>query len=157
MKQTILISMSFALGALSLSACDSNKNQNSPEDRPPVVNSDATPPVRSDSEGSEASANPSADTASNDQASTTTGDSVRGTGDTRPPSKVIDDTWITSKTKTALLAKSDLKARDIEVKTQRGTVTLTGSVPSRDDSDRAEQVARNIEGVRAVDNRLAVK
>ncbi len=162
MKHVQLISLSLAIGTLALAACDRNKNApNSPQDRPPIVNSDATPPARSDAAGTVV--NPNADSSAPSIARTdptlapTTGDSVPGTGDTRSATKVVDDGWITTKTKAALLAEPDLKAGDIKVETRRGTVMLSGTVSSAAHSDKASTVARGIEGVTRVENHLTVK
>jgi osmotically-inducible protein OsmY len=58
--------------------------------------------------------------------------------------------------KSALIAEKDLKARDIKVDTRSGRVQLNGTVPSPADAQRAEQLARNVEGVQGIDNRLMV-
>jgi len=63
----------------------------------------------------------------------------------------MSDTWITTKVKSALLAESDVSGLDISVETANGTVSLSGDVDSQAQIDRATAVARDIEGVRAVD------
>jgi len=69
----------------------------------------------------------------------------------------MSDTWITTKVKAALLADGDVSGLDITVETANGTVSLSGDVDSRDQIDRATAIARDIEGVRAVDTKqLAV-
>ncbi|HWI16790.1 MAG TPA: BON domain-containing protein [Vicinamibacterales bacterium] len=49
-----------------------------------------------------------------------------------------------------------LDASEIEVVVEQGEVTLTGSVESRDQKRRAEDVAESVSGVRDVTNQLRV-
>ncbi|MCD9006240.1 BON domain-containing protein [Luteimonas sp. XNQY3] len=63
----------------------------------------------------------------------------------------VSDTWITTKVKADLLATSDVSGLDIKVETTNGTVSLSGDVESRAQIERAEAVARGIEGVQRVD------
>jgi hyperosmotically inducible protein len=80
-----------------------------------------------------------------------------GTADTgRAVAQAADDTGITAKVKTALIAESQLNSKSIGVDTQNGVVTLSGTVPERAQIDRAAQVAQAVEGVKRVDNRLTV-
>src|SRR5207249_180967 len=69
----------------------------------------------------------------------------------------IKDSWITSKTKTALVTDGRVKARRIKVETQGGMVTLMGTVPNARAKDRALEMARKVQGVRAVRNELQLK
>jgi len=69
----------------------------------------------------------------------------------------IDDAAITAKVKTALIGEPGLKALQIDVDTADGVVTLSGTVDSRTNVNRAIQVAQAVQGVRSVDNRLTVK
>ena len=59
----------------------------------------------------------------------------------------IDDTWITTKVKSSLLADSDVAGLDVEVETLNGVVTLTGQVDEQSQIDHATRIARDIEGV----------
>ncbi len=59
----------------------------------------------------------------------------------------IDDTWITTKVKSSLLADTDVAGLDIEVETVNGVVTLTGQVDEQAQIDHATRIARDIEGV----------
>ncbi len=68
----------------------------------------------------------------------------------------ISDGTITTKVKTALMTAKDLKSTHIHVKTRRGTVWLTGSVPTSDEKTRAQQVTEGVTGVHHVKNRLKV-
>ena len=63
----------------------------------------------------------------------------------------INDTWITTKVKSSLLADSDVAGLDVEVETVNGEVRLSGDVDSQAQIDRAVQIARGIEGVTNVD------
>lgn len=70
--------------------------------------------------------------------------------------KAIEDTVITAKVKSALLADSTVKGLNIEVETQQGTVTLSGNAKSDMERTQAEKLAMGIEGVRGVVNRISV-
>jgi len=69
----------------------------------------------------------------------------------------IDDSALTAKVKTAMLADPSLKALQINVDTKDGTVTLKGGVESQAQKDRATDVAQGVSGVKSVDNNLTVK
>ena len=66
------------------------------------------------------------------------------------------DAWLTAKTKIALMTTDDLHTSSLNVDTVDGVVTLHGKVPNEPEKSRAEQVARGIEGVKAVKNLLQV-
>jgi len=71
--------------------------------------------------------------------------------------RVVDDSAITAKVKTALIRDATTKAYQIEVETFQGVVQLSGAVDSTEARQRATQVARNIEGVRDVKNSLQLR
>ena len=68
-------------------------------------------------------------------------------GDGQDSDQPIDDTWITTKVKSSLLADSDVAGLDVEVETLNGVVTLTGQVDEQSQIDHATRIARDIEGV----------
>ncbi len=68
----------------------------------------------------------------------------------------ISDGTITTKVKAALMTAKDVKSTHIHVKTRRGTVWLTGTVPTSDEKTRAQQVVEGIDGVHQVKNHLKV-
>lgn len=70
---------------------------------------------------------------------------------------VIDDAEITTKIKAAIFAEPGIKTLQISVDTINGVVTLTGSVDSQANSDRAGALAGAVAGVSRVENRLALK
>ncbi|WP_298723911.1 BON domain-containing protein [uncultured Ferrovibrio sp.] len=69
----------------------------------------------------------------------------------------IDSATITTKVKAALVQDETTKARQISVETFRDVVQLSGFVDSATEKARAEQIARGVEGVRAVRNDLIVR
>ena len=69
----------------------------------------------------------------------------------------VDDTAITTKVKTAVLAEPGLKSLQIDVDTKNGVVTLSGTVDNAMLKDRANQIAQNVSGVKSVVDNLAVK
>jgi len=71
--------------------------------------------------------------------------------------KVVDDSVITAKVKTALLRERGLKSRDVHVETDQGRVLLSGFVDNDDQKQRAAAVARRVEGVREVRDGINVR
>lgn len=70
---------------------------------------------------------------------------------------MIDDSVITTKVKTALMADADVKSSDIKVETKKGEVQLSGFLNDQIQVDKAVKVASAVEGVKKVDNKLTVK
>jgi hyperosmotically inducible periplasmic protein len=66
------------------------------------------------------------------------------------------DSWVTLKTKLALMTADNVETSDLNVDTKDGAVTLHGKVASDAAKAKAEQVAKGIEGVKAVKNLLQV-
>jgi hyperosmotically inducible protein len=64
---------------------------------------------------------------------------------------------LTAKVKGALLAAPDVKGLQIDVDSRNGVVTLTGTLDSGTAVERAQAIARGVDGVRSVESRLAVK
>lgn len=69
----------------------------------------------------------------------------------------LDDTVLTTKIKATFLGDSRLKMLDINVKSYRGTVQLSGFIDTQKEADRAVQLARTVKGVKAVNNSLIIK
>lgn len=69
----------------------------------------------------------------------------------------IDDTAITAKVKSALGGDSQFKYDDVHVTTFKGTVQLSGFVASDDAKHHAEDLAKNVEGVKNVQNKISLK
>ncbi len=69
----------------------------------------------------------------------------------------IDDTVLTAKVKSALLADPDIKSFDLKVETRKGTVQLSGFVDNQAQVDRAIAATRAVEGVVGVDNGVSLK
>ena len=67
-----------------------------------------------------------------------------------------NDTEVTAKVKAEFLSEPGLKSMDISVNTVQGMVTLTGTVDSRINSDKASARAMAISGVKGVVNQLVV-
>jgi osmotically-inducible protein OsmY len=69
----------------------------------------------------------------------------------------VDDSVITSKVKTEMTTDKEVKAHNIKVNTTRGVVTLTGTAATKQESDKAEQIARAVSGVKGVENDIRVQ
>lgn len=69
----------------------------------------------------------------------------------------VDDTAITTKVKAAIFNEETLKTMQINVKTFKGVVQLSGFVDSAQSVKKAGEVARSVEHVIEVKNDLIVK
>ena len=69
----------------------------------------------------------------------------------------VTDAMITTKINAALVADAQLKALKINVDTKDGKVVLTGVAPDAGSRDRATTMAKAVDGVVDVDNRLTVQ
>lgn len=107
------------------------------------------------------------DTARTDSPSTansTVGSSTTSSGSPHSAASVgaaagtaIDDSVLTTKVKAALLADNQVKSTDISVETKAGEVMLSGFVDNESQANRAVQVARGVDGVKTVNNKMSVK
>lgn len=69
----------------------------------------------------------------------------------------IDDSTITTKIKTDLLADNILKGFEITVETYKGIVQLSGFVDTEATKERAGSIAAKVAGVKEVRNNLNLK
>ena len=69
----------------------------------------------------------------------------------------LDDAVITTKVKSALLTDAQARGGDTSVETRKGAVLLSGFVDNQAQADREVQLAKAVEGVTSVDNKLMVK
>jgi hyperosmotically inducible periplasmic protein len=72
--------------------------------------------------------------------------------------KMVDreDRQLVTDVKRALKREASLKKANIDVRAEKGIVTLTGRAPSLETSVRASETARRVPGVRAVRNELTL-
>ncbi|WP_247161866.1 molecular chaperone OsmY [Escherichia coli] len=69
----------------------------------------------------------------------------------------MDDSAITAKVKAALVDHDNIKSTDISVKTDQKVVTLSGFVESQAQAEEAVKVAKGVEGVTSVSDKLHVR
>lgn len=69
----------------------------------------------------------------------------------------MDDSTITAKVKAALVDHESIKSTDISVKTDQKVVTLSGFVESQAQAKEAVKVAKGVEGVTLVSDKLHVR
>jgi hyperosmotically inducible protein len=69
----------------------------------------------------------------------------------------LDDAVITTKVKTAIMTDADARGADTSVQTRKGEVMLSGFADSQAQIDRQVALAKGVEGVQSVDNKLMVK
>jgi len=80
-----------------------------------------------------------------------------GTRTQKSAGEMVDDGVIASKVKTALLADDEVSGLQVEVETFKGRVQLGGFVDTMAQAQKAEQIARSVQGVQEVENNLIVK
>jgi hyperosmotically inducible protein len=68
----------------------------------------------------------------------------------------VTDSWLTLKTKLALLGDERVSGADIHVTTQEGVIKLRGKVASEAEQEAAGEIAGTIEEAQEVDNQLTV-
>lgn len=71
--------------------------------------------------------------------------------------RYAEDTWITTKVKTALLREKGLDSMDVSVETFDNRVLLSGFVANETQKRKALLVASNVEGVKDVKDGLAIR
>jgi hyperosmotically inducible protein len=69
----------------------------------------------------------------------------------------VDDTVITTRIKTVLMADDGVKSADIAVVTRNGEVQLSGFVNNQGQIDRALDISGAVEGVIKVSNDMSIK
>ncbi len=77
--------------------------------------------------------------------------------DERSAKQILDDGTITASIKTRYAADKYVRALSIDIDTYDGVVTLNGRVGSYVEQQRAEDIARDIVGVKSVVNRLELR
>ena len=73
-----------------------------------------------------------------------------------PPPDVLTDTMITGRIKTALLSDPGMTGADVSVQTNKGVVTLVGTVKSHEQTGIASAHAQRQDGVVRVDSDLTL-
>lgn len=71
--------------------------------------------------------------------------------------ETVDDLTITTRVKTAFINDPLVGAARIDVDTFKGVVTLSGRVKSKEEEQKALQIARSIKGVRDVKSTLQIE
>ncbi|HEY0456405.1 MAG TPA: BON domain-containing protein [Verrucomicrobiae bacterium] len=69
----------------------------------------------------------------------------------------IDDHADSSRVRKALADDTQYKYGDVNVQTFKGVVQLSGFVNSRDQKNRAGDLAKRVEGIKSVENNITVK
>jgi osmotically-inducible protein OsmY len=69
----------------------------------------------------------------------------------------VDDGWLHMKVVGKLIADTNTPQRQINVDVEDNVVTLRGNVPTQESRTQAESIAKGVEGVKDVRNRLVVK
>jgi hyperosmotically inducible protein len=83
--------------------------------------------------------------------------SLSACSSTKSAGTQVDDAAITAKIKAKLAADGDINPFNIDVDTNQGEVVLQGVVKKDDTRRKAEQYARDTEGVKRVRNLIKVE
>jgi osmotically-inducible protein OsmY len=75
----------------------------------------------------------------------------------RTAGQYVDDKTLTANVKTALSQNPDYKFGNVNVNTMTGTVQLSGFVDTEDQKTKAEQIAKGVQGVKDVEDKIAIK
>jgi hyperosmotically inducible protein len=69
----------------------------------------------------------------------------------------IDDSVVTSKVRSSLLADPDVKSFDFKIETRKGEVQLSGFVDNQAQLNRAIEITRAVAGVKSIDSKVSLK
>jgi hyperosmotically inducible protein len=83
--------------------------------------------------------------------------SLVGCASDRPIGQRVDDQTIETKVKAALIAAKDVSGTNIQVEVRNGEVQLSGFVKSQAEAQRAVDIARGVDGVTRVTNKMSVR
>lgn len=75
----------------------------------------------------------------------------------RTSGEYLDDQTLTARVKSALFQDPNVSGFQVNVDSYKGTVSLSGFVDTAAQKARAEDVARQVSGVRQVQNNLSVR
>jgi len=76
---------------------------------------------------------------------------------TRSSEEYLDDKSLNARVTTALNGSPEYKLNSVTVQSFRGVVQLSGFVNTPDQRSKAGEIAREIPGVRSVENRIMIK
>jgi hyperosmotically inducible periplasmic protein len=75
----------------------------------------------------------------------------------RSSGEYLDDQTLTARVKSALFSDPNVSGFQVNVDSYKGVVSLSGFVDTAAQKSRAEDVARQVNGVRSVQNNLSVR
>jgi len=134
MKRTLCLLL--AVAGAALAACDPRTDRGSASVTPPPASSAAAPAAEPPG-ARPAPASPAPAVASS------------------VPREGFSDTVITARTKAAILSDPGMTGSDVSVNTDRGVVSLTGTIKSQEQAAIASAHAQRQDGVLRIDNHLA--
>jgi hyperosmotically inducible periplasmic protein len=73
------------------------------------------------------------------------------------PSEYIDDVSLTTQIKSQMADDKAVDALDVNVDVKNGKVTLTGLASTSAEKSSAGKIARDVRGVKSVDNQIDIK
>lgn len=70
--------------------------------------------------------------------------------------RVMSDSWITTKVKSAILADNVGNGVDVSVETKHGVVVLSGALPNQNAIDHVKNLAQRVDSVKSVDTEALI-
>jgi hyperosmotically inducible periplasmic protein len=155
--RTWLAVLAIAGGSLALAACDKNDGRTAGEKLDSAVarTEQAVDTARDKTVKMAEEAKTRIDSQSVKDGAANAKEAVKDAG--TAVANTVDDAAITAAISAGLAKDPDLSAIKIDVDTKAGAVSLQGPAPSAAAKERAEQIAKGVQGVTSVDNRLEVK
>lgn len=80
-----------------------------------------------------------------------------GSETTTSTGEYVDDSVISNKVRANILGSDEVSILDVDVETFKGRVQLSGFVDSAEEKAKAGDIAREVAGVRGVENNLVIK
>jgi hypothetical protein len=137
MTRTLCLSLAVAGAALSIAGCDPRSEPGSASVAPSRPGPSPTAPTAAQRDTAPSAAASPAPVAAS------------------VPREGFSDTVITARTKAAILSDPGMAGSDVSVNTDRGVVSLTGTIKSQEQSAIASAHAQRQDGVLRIDNHLA--
>ena len=139
MKRTLRLSLAAAGAAVAMAGCDPRAAPGSASVAPsrPAPSASASAPAAARPDPTQAAASPASPAAAS------------------VPRDGFSDTVITARTKAAILSDPGMTGSDVSVNTDRGVVSLTGTIKSQEQAAIASAHAQRQDGVLRIDNHLA--
>lgn len=153
MKKLMALLAGLALAALAV-GCSSDDNANTGNANKPANSNTAVVTNTNTTANANSNANKAPTKEDVEKNKETYGKQAKDAG--RKVGTGANDTWLWVKAKYDLAAASDLRDSTINVDVENGVITLTGTVATKEQMQKADSIAKAVEGQKGVQNKLKV-